>query len=210
MNLQDPPEDAVVSICGHVFCNQCISERFTADDNLCPAASCKSELSASSVFSKGSLNSCLSDQDCQEGSHICATAGSSDQKELIEPCPPGRFESSKIKAALEVLNSLSKPRVSVPKDVSMQPVVTDTSLLDKLDSAPCAANNGISNATVGLVNGNSVVKEKAIVFSQWTRMLDLLEDCLKESSIQYRRLDGTMSVAARDKAVRDFNTLPEV
>jgi SNF2 family DNA or RNA helicase len=41
-------------------------------------------------------------------------------------------------------------------------------------------------------------------------MLDLLETCLKDSSIQYRRLDGTMSVLARDKAVKDFNTLPEV
>lgn len=41
-------------------------------------------------------------------------------------------------------------------------------------------------------------------------MLDLLEGCLKKSSIQYRRLDGTMSIVARDKAVKDFNTLPEV
>ncbi|XP_021740504.1 helicase-like transcription factor CHR28 [Chenopodium quinoa] len=206
---RDPPEDAVVSICGHVFCNQCISERFTADDNVCPSASCKSELSASNVFSKGTLNSCLSDQDCQEGSHICPGAESSEQKELIQPGPPGRFESSKIKAALEVLNSLSKPHVSVPSDVPSQPV-TDTSLLDKSNSAPFATYNEISSATNGLGNCNSVIKEKAIVFSQWTRMLDLLEDCLKESSIQYRRLDGTMSVAARDKAVRDFNTLPEV
>lgn len=69
------------------------------------------------------------------------------------------------------------------------------------------------------VNGNldgapkesvSVAGEKAIVFSQWTGMLDLLEACLKSSSIQYRRLDGTMTVVARDKAVKDFNTLPEV
>ena len=61
-----------------------------------------------------------------------------------------------------------------------------------------------SNDTVPMMG------EKAIVFSQWTRMLDLLEACLKNSSIKYRRLDGTMSVVARDKAVKDFNTLPEV
>lgn len=59
-------------------------------------------------------------------------------------------------------------------------------------------------------NPLQAVGKKAIVFSQWTRMLDLLEACLKNSSIQYRRLDGTMSVTARDKAVKDFNTLPEV
>ncbi|XP_064939508.1 helicase-like transcription factor CHR28 isoform X3 [Musa acuminata AAA Group] len=44
----------------------------------------------------------------------------------------------------------------------------------------------------------------------WTRMLDLLEVPLKDSCIQYRRLDGTMSIAAREKAIKDFNLLPEV
>ncbi|XWS19554.1 hypothetical protein CRYUN_Cryun31cG0025300 [Craigia yunnanensis] len=104
----DPPEDAVVAVCGHVFCNQCISEHLTGDDTQCPTTNCKVRFS-------------------------------------------------------ESLNDSCK-----------------------------------------------VLGEKAIVFSQWTRMLDLFEVCLKSSSIQYRRLDGTMSIAARDKAVKDFNTLPEV
>ncbi|KAK9942731.1 hypothetical protein M0R45_008381 [Rubus argutus] len=38
-------------------------------------------------------------------------------------------------------------------------------------------------------------------------MLDLLEACLKTSGLEYRGLDGTMSVVGRDKAVKDFNTL---
>lgn len=54
------------------------------------------------------------------------------------------------------------------------------------------------------------VSEKAIVFSQWRGMLDLVEVQLKNSSIQYRRLNGRMSVHARDKVVKDFNTIPEV
>lgn len=33
---------------------------------------------------------------------------------------------------------------------------------------------------------------------------------MKDSCIQYRRLDGTMSVAAREKAIKDFNNIPEV
>ncbi|XP_028072570.1 helicase-like transcription factor CHR28 [Camellia sinensis] len=72
----------------------------------------------------------------------------------------------------------------------------------------------LDNINSDFVEGSNdlikVVGEKAIVFSQWTRMLDLLETCLKNSSIKYRRLDGTMSIVARDKAVKDFNTLPEV
>ncbi|KAJ8432485.1 hypothetical protein Cgig2_012703 [Carnegiea gigantea] len=199
----DPPEDSVVAICGHVFCNQCISEHLTGDDNQCPAKSCKTQLGVSKIFSKATLKSCL-DQSFQNYSDMCSASESSDQSELVEPQLTGRFDSSKIKAALEVLQSLAKPQVSSPDNVFMEPSVTDTDLLDKSNStsSPAARN--------GLVGACPVVKEKAIVFSQWTRMLDLLETCLKESSIEYRRLDGTMSVAARDKAVRDFNTLPEV
>nr|KYP63025.1 putative ATP-dependent helicase C23E6.02 [Cajanus cajan] len=156
----DPPEDAVVSVCGHVFCNQCICEHLTGDDNQCPATNCKTRLSMSSVFSKVTLNSSFSDQACDNlpGYSGCEV----EESEFCSQTQP--YDSSKIKAALEVLQSLSKPQCW----------------------------------------------EKAIVFSQWTRMLDLLEACLKNSSIQYRRLDGTMSVTARDKAVKDFNTLPEV
>jgi len=40
--------------------------------------------------------------------------------------------------------------------------------------------------------------------------LDLLELSLNTNLIQYRRLDGTMSLNLRDKAVQDFNTDPEV
>lgn len=78
---------------------------------------------------------------------------------------------------------------------------------------PCS---GDSQVKMNLdINGYSkcstkIAGEKALVFSQWTGMLDLLEACLKNSSIQYRRLDGTMSIVARDKAVKDFNTNPEV
>ncbi|CAO2842686.1 unnamed protein product [Amaranthus hypochondriacus] len=204
---KDPPEDAVVSICGHVFCNQCISERFTGDENQCPATICKKELSASTVFSKGTLKSCLYNQDRQDSSHAYPASGSSDQRELIAPQPSGQFESSKIKAALEYLHSLSRPYDV--NNVSKQPVI-DAHLLDQSDTASCVADNENSNSSNCFGDTNSSIKEKTIVFSQWTRMLDLLEDRLKESSIQYRRLDGTMSVVSRDKAVRDFNTLPEV
>ncbi|KAL3677073.1 hypothetical protein R1sor_027021 [Riccia sorocarpa] len=41
-------------------------------------------------------------------------------------------------------------------------------------------------------------------------MLDLLEISLKKANFSYRRLDGTMSVLARDRAVTEFKTLLEV
>lgn len=46
--------------------------------------------------------------------------------------------------------------------------------------------------------------------SQWTGMLDLLEVPLSRGQYGYRRLDGTLSVAAREKAITDFEERPEV
>ncbi|GAB4831268.1 hypothetical protein Ancab_005281 [Ancistrocladus abbreviatus] len=204
----DPPEDAVVSMCGHVFCNQCIFEHLTGDDGQCPTTNCKVQLSVCSVFSRATLKRCLLD----EASLVCS--GSSDCSEVVEPALGSRLlDSSKIKAVLKVLQSLSKPRNCMLENGSAESVGSEGSCSDSSDTAPGDATHIPNNRSSGqtcLNNSVSVVREKAIVFSQWTRMLDLLEACLKEFSIQYRRLDGTMSVVARDKAVRDFNTLPEV
>ncbi|KAI3795817.1 hypothetical protein L1987_38477 [Smallanthus sonchifolius] len=171
----DPPEDAVVTPCEHVFCNQCILEHLSSDDSQCPSSKCKAVLNTSSIFSKLTLRSSIDDGVTDVSGLVKA--------EVNDPCSSSSnivaseaLDSSKIKAAVEVLESIVKPREIGSDD-----------------------NNNVK-----------VVREKAIVFSQWTRMLDLLEACLNKSSIGYRRLDGTMSIAARDKAVKDFNTLPEV
>jgi SNF2 family DNA or RNA helicase len=103
-----------------------------------------------------------------------------------EKRPGTDYASSKVRAALDILLSLPK--------------IDPTQMIDSKNS-------------IGLVSSEQTdtkLTEKAIVFSQWTRMLDLLEVHLKSSHVTYRRLDGTMSVAARDKAVKDFNTVPEV
>ncbi|XP_019440268.1 PREDICTED: helicase-like transcription factor CHR28 isoform X4 [Lupinus angustifolius] len=213
VSLQDPPEDAVVSICGHVFCNQCICEHLTGVDNQCPASKCKTRLSMSSVFSKATLNSFLSGQ---SSDNLPGSSGS--EAGEFEPCSHTQpCDSSKIKAALEVLQSLSKPQCRTSKKNYAQHISGES--IDCLrnsygaDSGKSFNDSPESQNLPGERSSDDsvgVAGEKAIVFSQWTRMLDLLEACLKNSSIQYRRLDGTMSVIARDKAVKDFNTLPGV
>ncbi|KAL1099604.1 hypothetical protein V6Z11_D05G174000 [Gossypium hirsutum] len=201
----DPPEDAVVAVCGHVFCNQCISEHLTGDDYQCPTANCKVRLGASSVFSNATLNSSLTELPSRESS---LNSSGSKVAEVIGPySEDSLYGSSKIKAALDVLKSLAKPQDDRLK-ISGCP--EGSSGLQSGDS-PNGYHEEKIPVTGESLNGSSkVLGEKAIVFSQWTRMLDLFEACLKSSSIQYRRLDGTMSVASRDKAVKDFNTLPEV
>jgi SNF2 family DNA or RNA helicase len=41
-------------------------------------------------------------------------------------------------------------------------------------------------------------------------MLDLLEPCLRKAGIHFRRLDGTMSLTARERALVEFETKPDV
>ncbi|XP_011095177.1 helicase-like transcription factor CHR28 [Sesamum indicum] len=182
---RDPPENAVVTMCGHVFCYQCVSDYLTGEDNTCPAPECKEQLGADVVYSRSTLRRCISDD--IDGD----TPVSYDSEKSI--VLQRNYISSKIKSALEILksNCISKSR--------------DSELYDLV------RYDGDASSPSGLcLESESRGREKAIVFSQWTSMLDLVEMSLKNSCINYRRLDGTMSIAARDKAVKEFNTDPEV
>ncbi|KAG0246355.1 hypothetical protein BGX31_002966 [Mortierella sp. GBA43] len=51
---------------------------------------------------------------------------------------------------------------------------------------------------------------KSIVFSQWTSMLDLIEDGLRESQIKFTRLDGTMQRHDRTTAMMRFKERADI
>ncbi|KAI3696134.1 hypothetical protein L1987_79143 [Smallanthus sonchifolius] len=169
---QDPPEDAVVTLCGHVFCYQCVSEYLTGDDNTCPSPKCKSPIGADVVFNKATLSNSISDDGSSSSSRI-------DEKSIVLQQD---YSSSKIKAAIEIILSNCRSQ-----------------------SSYLVGSNGGASSSSG-VDGPI----KAIVFSQWTRMLDLFEMSLNQYLIEYRRLDGSMSLSSRDRAVKEFNTDPEV
>ena len=51
--------------------------------------------------------------------------------------------------------------------------------------------------------------EKTVVFSQWTRFLDIVQARLDRDGYTYCRLDGTMTVAQRDSALHSLEHNPE-
>ncbi|XP_048333451.2 helicase-like transcription factor CHR28 [Ziziphus jujuba] len=175
----DTPEDPVVTMCGHVFCYQCVSEYLTGDDNMCPVSECKQQVGSDVIFSKATLKRCIyNDPDDSPVKSQFADNALVRQNE---------YSSSKIRALLEILQAHHK--------------------LNNQNSELSIKMEYNGNMSPKLPNEQPI---KAIVFSQWTSMLDLVEMSLNQSSIQYRRLDGTMTLASRDRAVKDFNTDPEV
>ncbi|XP_027363247.1 helicase-like transcription factor CHR28 isoform X2 [Abrus precatorius] len=196
----DPPEDPVITMCGHVFCYQCVSEYLTGDDNTCPAVDCKELIGEDVVFSKATLRSCISD-DCGDSSS--ANLDLYDYS-LVQQSD---YTSSKIKAVLEVLQSNCKLKISSSYLSNSLGGCGDSLSSDAEDDD---SDVRVTKHTRKYSESTTEGPIKAIVFSQWTSMLDLVETSLRQSDIQYRRLDGRMTLVARDKAVKDFNTDPEI
>ncbi|XP_058097810.1 helicase-like transcription factor CHR28 isoform X3 [Magnolia sinica] len=203
--FKDPPEDAVVTMCGHVFCYQCVSLYLTGDDNLCPAAGCREQLGTDVVFSGATLRSCISDE---VNGNATSSSGTAEDFAVGHNVST----SSKIRATLEILLSLGKskyPSSAVSSkghnEIGFSPESTSYGFLEDCYSDLHSKTDRSMDSRL-----QSELPDKAIVFSQWTGMLDLLEISLNNSCIQYRRLDGTMSLVARDRALKDFSTDPEV
>ena len=51
---------------------------------------------------------------------------------------------------------------------------------------------------------------KAIVFSYFTKALDMLGSQLDQADLQYKRLDGSMTLSQRASAVQSFRDDPQV
>jgi SWI/SNF-related matrix-associated actin-dependent regulator of chromatin subfamily A3 len=49
---------------------------------------------------------------------------------------------------------------------------------------------------------------KTVVFSQFTKFLDVIECHLKKRGLTYVRLDGSMNLRRRDEALETFSTSP--
>ncbi|CAI6094506.1 unnamed protein product [Clonostachys chloroleuca] len=50
---------------------------------------------------------------------------------------------------------------------------------------------------------------KSVVFSSWTKMLDLAQHVLSTANFKFQRIDGRKTLQARQKAIHEFNEDPE-
>jgi len=77
---------------------------------------------------------------------------------------------------------------------------------------PYSVNYDPTSVEVQLIDGDGNDLEdsmvKTIVFSQWTSMLDKIEDALEVKGIKYDRLDGTMKRDERTRAMEALKNDP--
>ncbi|CAM0902558.1 unnamed protein product [Alopecurus aequalis] len=172
---KEPPENAVITTCCHIFCYECVLESLD-EEEVCPV--CKQKLSDDSVFSRPVLRLCLTDEvelqsyattSCSAAADDSSAAAADETSSICEKS----YISSKVQAAVDTLNTIFNS--------------------DTIESSP-----------------SETAPSKAIVFSQWTGMLDVLELSLNSNHIKYRRLDGSMSLDVRAAAVEEFKADPEV
>lgn len=124
----------------------------------------------------------------------------------IQGHPPGTTASKRpTNAPSTVLASRNKSEARLAKQFRKLPdIESDFSP----GGSPSAFGAGGGGAAAHSRSG--APRDKVIVFSQWTSMLDLLELPFKRLRYNYRRLDGTMTIAQRERAVADFEGRPEV
>ncbi|KAK9463514.1 SNF2 family N-terminal domain-containing protein [Lipomyces oligophaga] len=100
--------------------------------------------------------------------------------------------------------NLSKTRIISTADLDVQPNIEEVdSSSTKIESlmrilSTTKAQNDAASFTEHPV--------KTVVFSQWTSFLNIIEPLLKDESISYTRIDGTMSADKRDEAILQFKS----
>ncbi|KFM26793.1 Zinc finger CCCH domain-containing protein 21 [Auxenochlorella protothecoides] len=197
----DLAECPVASGCGHVFCSQCIASKVTeaghghAERELayhCPQ--CGSVLGERDAHSLAALLQARAEvEGTAPEAALPATeaqiASAAWRAAVAQP------HSAKIRAVMRYLHRVL--RAGSPAVLRLEPKFKEQDVWDLFPpSAPKAEKEAAE-------------RDKVIIFSQWTSMLNLLEGPLKISAFRFERLDGTMSVDARAAAIAKFSADPE-
>ncbi|GFR48225.1 hypothetical protein Agub_g10086, partial [Astrephomene gubernaculifera] len=224
----DIAEDPVASTCGHVFCAQCLAAQregtAVEGELLCPA--CSRLLRPGDLHSAAAL--AAADPAAAAAAGIGGGGGGSGGGKgggnsasdepwvssakvdrlmaLLEGIRAKNAAAAKAAAAGAAAAAAAANPLAV-KSKSDKRMAGALRKLPPLTSAPAAAAGGGGGGSAAV---HQPPPDKVIVFSQWTGMLDLLEIPLKRAKLAFRRLDGTMSVAHRERAISDFERRPDV
>ncbi|CAG9467162.1 unnamed protein product [Pedinophyceae sp. YPF-701] len=212
----DIPEDPMASRCRHVFCAQCAAPALGggpgADSGGFQCPFCGLELSSIDLFTPDAL-AAADPSKAAEGKALARESAAG------RACAVGEVpSSSKLDELMRQLDEMAGKSKSKKEPGAgaagaaggYSRVKSDRKLLGSFRKLPPVPVAPAAAAGSGTASTAAAMPDKAIVFSQWTSMLDLVQARLDAKKYGYRRLDGTMSIAHRERAIEDFQQRPEV
>ena len=95
-----------------------------------------------------------------------------------------------------------KNKIEILAEISrLRKITSNFELSEIYDDISSKTESVMSKVTELLENGH-----QALLFSQFTSHLDIIEDCFKDKSFSYTRLDGSMTTSQRQKAIDSFSS----
>ncbi|KAJ1892376.1 hypothetical protein LPJ66_006384, partial [Kickxella alabastrina] len=197
----------VVTRCGHIGCHQCQLALFGVGGTnamtecvLCGDMVGQSDivwLPASVVFN-----------DAQSGHRVGAATMDQQQLQQREQHLAEAAEGSEYNE----LNRLCREQDSSTKATTLMQDIEKIRSRRWISDAHFGVDQDhpLVQARKAELHANREIREKCVVFSQWTTMLDLLEPLLRQRGIRFVRLDGKMTRSARETSLRVFKSDPGV
>lgn len=111
-----------------------------------------------------------------------------------------------VPAMFDTLFSLPRPadfgRAELPDGTVLVGLANDCADAPADDDLDLTQSSSKLEALVRILEATKGDGNKTVIFSQWTRFLDIVQSRLDTKGYKYCRLDGTMSASKRDEALQ--------
>ncbi|CAK8993974.1 DNA repair protein RAD5B (Putative SWI/SNF-related matrix-associated actin-dependent regulator of chromatin subfamily A member 3-like 3) (SMARCA3-like protein 3) (RAD5 homolog B) (AtRAD5B), partial [Durusdinium trenchii] len=184
----DPPDEPQLTSCGHILCRDCLygAMRFSRSMR-CPV--CRESI---------------------EDDKVTPLSVPSQRNRLLGP--DGKTVRSRKDLMSKHWRSSSKLNTLIARIDEIHKVnqaLSRGAFASAEDPAATPETGALLRKLVPAVSPGKSVQTapvKVLVFSQWTKMLDMIEDALRQAGISSGRLDGSMSQGKRERCISEFTS----
>lgn len=190
----DTPGDPIISLCAHIFCSTCFSQwigRYAGKP--CPV--CHKHVKSSEVIrlSKGSTDGHKRLEVSANNKNLSDWKASSKLCRMVEQ--------------LKVVKSFNRKWSCENGKAKRVCPTGDHEGMVAASSEDTTSDETLEDLRVQVLDYVGLTPEsavKVVVFSQWTKMLDLIQQALEENDIDVVRLDGKMNQKKRGQSLKRF------
>ena len=188
----DPPDNGVLTPCGHLLCRECLfgSLQYFGGAK-CPV--CRAKVDMKTVVPINDtidVTAAPTMDDLQSNGKKIRSAKLDAMVRILHL----KLANSSLNGNARKGLGYTRYSVNICRDVEKS--------VSNSPGTSCKPSDDICSDQTPL--HTAAKHKKAVIFSQWTYMLDLISFVLKSENFSFVRLDGSMSQAKREKAVQDF------